>query len=202
MARFRAPPDPRGGHVRIYWEIVDSHAWRALSWADRGLYVALRRKLLNTNNGNIEATLGGMSPAGITSSASLSKGLRSLIAVGLIDKTRQGGIAYGSKVCSLYRFTDEAMLDHPRLGLKAMRATNEWKQFGSIEAANTAIEQANQAARRRPSENDLGVRFLKPAASESESHAVTSDSLPEAAGVLRVQRLKQRTPALNRRNAA
>lgn len=73
MARGKVPADPRGGHIRLYWELVDSVAWRALTWAERGLYLAMRRKLLGTNNGNIEATLGTLRHAGITSSASLAK---------------------------------------------------------------------------------------------------------------------------------
>ncbi len=115
MSRVKAPPDLRGGHVRLYWELVDSVAWRALSWADRGLYIAMRRKLLATNNGNIEATLGTLRHAGVTSSASLAKGLRALMTAGFIAKTRQGGVAYGTKVCSLYRFTDEPVFDLPKL---------------------------------------------------------------------------------------
>lgn len=74
----RPPRDPRGGHTRLYHEIQDSSAWRVLSWAEQGLWLAMRRKLGATNNGNIEATLGGsggLRHSGITSSASLAKGL-------------------------------------------------------------------------------------------------------------------------------
>jgi len=123
-------------------------AWRALSWADRGLYLAMRRKLLSFNNGNIEATLGTLKHAGITSSASLAKGLRALMTAGFIDKTRQGGIAYGTKVCSLYRFTDEAVLAHPKLELKAQPATNDWQKFAKLADVRAALRQAHVAARR------------------------------------------------------
>ena len=44
MARVKTPPDPRGGHVRIYWELFDCPAWRALSHADVRVYLTLRRK--------------------------------------------------------------------------------------------------------------------------------------------------------------
>ncbi|HEX7381080.1 MAG TPA: hypothetical protein VF265_02890, partial [Nevskiaceae bacterium] len=47
------------------------------------------------NNGNIEATLGALKHAGITSSATLAKGLRALSVAGFIAKTRQGGVAWG-----------------------------------------------------------------------------------------------------------
>lgn len=136
------PEMNRGGHVRLYWDMIDSMAWRALSWVEKGLYVAMRRKLKGTNNGNIEATLATLKHAGITSPATLSKSLKSLQAVGLIAKTRQGGIAYGSKVCSLYRFTDEPTFEHPKLGIKALRATNEWQKLKTLAEARAAIKAA------------------------------------------------------------
>lgn len=138
----------RGGHVRLYWDMIDSMAWRALSWVEQGLYIAMRRKLKGTNNGNIEATLATLKHAGITSPATLSKGLKSLQAVGLIAKTRQGGIAYGSKVCSLYRFTDEQTFEFQKLGVKACKATNEWQRFKNLAEARAAIK----AAQARPVE--------------------------------------------------
>lgn len=82
--------DPEGGHVRLYWKLLDSPAFLSLSWADRCLYLALKRKMNGSNNGNIEASLGSLRAAGFTSSATLAKGLRALLTVGLIDKTRQG----------------------------------------------------------------------------------------------------------------
>ncbi len=140
----------RGGHIRLYWDLLDSLAWRALSWVEKGLYIAMRRKLRQTNNGNIEATLATLKHYGITSPATLSKGLKSLQAVGLIAKTRQGGIAYGSKVCSLYRFTDEQTFEHPKLGVKACKATNDWQKFKTLGEARAAIK----AAQARPAGTD------------------------------------------------
>ncbi len=140
----------RGGHIRLYWDLLDSLAWRALSWVEKGLYIAMRRKLRQTNNGNIEATLATLKHYGITSPATLSKGLKSLQAVGLIAKTRQGGIAYGSKVCSLYRFTDEQTFEHPKLGVKACKVTNDWQKFKTLGEARAAIK----AAQARPAGTD------------------------------------------------
>ena len=45
MKRDKPPPDPRGGHVRVYWALIDSPAWSALSATDQRAYVALRRPL-------------------------------------------------------------------------------------------------------------------------------------------------------------
>lgn len=141
----RKPEDPRGGHIRLYWALVDSPAWRALSWVDQGLYIAMRRKLRATNNGNIEATLATLRHADITSPATLSKSLRALQTMGLIAKTRQGGIAHGVKHCSLYRFTDEPVFDMPKLGIKAERITNEWQEFKTLAEANAALKAAHDA---------------------------------------------------------
>lgn len=148
----RKPEDPRGGHIRLYWALIDSPAWRALAWVDQGLYIAMRRKLKGTNNGNIEATLATLRHADITSPATLAKGLRVLQALGFIDKTRQGGIAQGVKHCSLYRFTDEPVFDQPRIGVTARPATNEWRAFQTLEEARAAASRASQTMGRPPPE--------------------------------------------------
>jgi predicted transcriptional regulator len=139
MKAGKAPKDPRGGHVRLYWELVDSPAWRALSHADVRVYLAMRRKLGSTNNGNINATLAEMRHAGISSSSTLSSALHRLEALGFIEKTRQGGIAAGGKVCSLYRFSDESTYDIPKVGVQASKPINGWKAFDSIAKAKAAV---------------------------------------------------------------
>lgn len=189
MARVKVPADPRGGHIRLYWELVDSVAWRALSWADRGLYIAMRRKLLGTNNGNIEATLATLRHAGVTSSASLSKGLRALMTAGFIDKVRQGGVAYGQKVCSLYRFTDEPVFDLPKLSIKAMPATKDWERFTKVAEVRAALAAAHAAAK-RPTAKKAPLRGVNRARSDSEWKASVSDSIPEAEAAAFVHRLK------------
>lgn len=191
MARGKVPADPRGGHIRLYWELADSVAWRALTWAERGLYLAMRRKLLGTNNGNIEATLGTLRHAGITSSASLAKGLRSLMTAGFIAKTRQGGIAYGNKVCSLYRFTDERVCDFPKLDIRAMPATRDWTKFEKLAEARAALREAHRAAK-RPADG-VGSSLQKPKRSRSLSawKASVPDSIPEQEATASLHRLKQ-----------
>jgi hypothetical protein len=48
--------DDMGAHARLYESIVNSPAWLALPFSTRALYVQLRVKLKQTNNGNIDAT--------------------------------------------------------------------------------------------------------------------------------------------------
>ena len=133
------PKDPRGGHVRLYWVILDSPAWRTLTHADVRVYLAMRRKLGKTNNGDINATLAEMKHAGISSSSTLSTALRRLEALGFIEKTRQGGIAFGGKLCSLYRFTDESTYEIAKAGVRAGNATNGWEQFKTLAESRAAV---------------------------------------------------------------
>ena len=164
MARYKPQPDPRGGHARIYWEILDSPAWRALTHADVRVYLAIRRRLGKTNNGNISATLTDCAHHGIKSSSTLAAALYRLEALGFISKTRQGGIAAGGKVCSLYRFTDEPTFDIPKVHVKAEPASNDWKAF-------TSLAHARSALRTVPSKNTSKVRPSKHSASTIEADA-------------------------------
>lgn len=158
-------------------------AWRALDWSCMGLYVAMRRRLQSTNNGNISATLGDLKHYGVKSSATLAKGLRTLQAVGLLAMTRQGGIAFGQKVCSLYRFTDEPVFEQPKLGIKAYPSTNEWQRFTTLADALAAVRIAHQ--------NASGLQKLKRTASEIEASGRFHASDSEAVGAPLVQKLKQ-----------
>lgn len=192
----KIPKDPRGGHVRLYWILIDSMAWRALGWADQGLYVAMRRKLGSTNNGNIEATLGGsggLRHAGITAPSSLARGLRALMAVGLIVRTREGRLSQGKKICNLFRFTDEPTYDISGVGVKAGPATNEWRNFTNLAHAQSAIAAAHKAAKtgspaRR--KNAASVQPLKGVNSTIESTSRFPSSTIEAGGLAPVQPLK------------
>jgi hypothetical protein len=142
MGRATRYVDPNGGHVRLYWKLLDTAAYLALSWPARALYVDLRRKLMGTNNGNIDATLTTLKHRGWKSSATLHYALKELIGVGLIAQTRQGGIAYLSKQCSLYRFTDCAVLEQPKIGVAAMKAPNDYLRFGKLSETKAIVREA------------------------------------------------------------
>ena len=187
----KKPSDPRGGHVRLYWSLLDSIAWRAVAYTSQCVYIVMRRRLQSTNNGNISAALGDMKHYGISTSATLAKALRELQTVGLIAVTRQGGIAYGRQVCSLYRFTDEAVYEHPKVGVKAQQATNDWQRFTKLAEAEAEIKQAH-ANVKRP-QNKSGVQILKRTDSDSEALGRFNDSDSEAVAVSLVQKVKQAT---------
>lgn len=157
--------DPFGGHIRLYWRILDSPAWRALSHADVRVYLAMRRKLLGSNNGDINATLAEMKHAGITSSSTLATALHRLEALGFIGKTRQGGIAAGGKLCCLYRFTDQPTFDIPRIGQRASKASNEWKGFKTLAEAAGAVQcfKRENTVKVRPAERTGSTIEARPA---------------------------------------
>ena len=187
MKRSSPPKDPRGGHVRLYWGILDSPAWRVLTHADVRVYLALRRKLGRTNNGDINATLSEMRHAGISSSSTLSSALRRLEVLGFIEKTRQGGIAFGGKLCSLYRFTDEPTFEIAKAGVKAGAATDEWRRFNNMGEARASV-------RLLTAKNKAKVRQSNRSASAIESEGGFSASTIERVGTAPV-RLSNRKAA-------
>ncbi len=164
MGRYQGkkPKDPRGQFIRIYHEIVNSPSWQSLSASSIRVYLAMRVSLNGYNNGDISATLSKLKAYGISSSATLSKALKELEALGLIEKTRQGGIAVGNKYCSLYRFTDEVVFDHPKKGIVAQAATNDWKLISNKAQARTLIKNLVHK------DKNKGLRSLKQIDSKSE----------------------------------
>ena len=106
MAKAKRPPDPNGRYVKVYTSLLNSPAYRVLSSSAKALFWDLREKINGTNNGNISAALSDMKHKGWTASATLSKALYELRAVGLIRVTRAGGFKQGTRVPNLYRFTD------------------------------------------------------------------------------------------------
>lgn len=154
MARLR-PKDQRGGHVRIYWALVDSPAWIALSFSQQALYIACRRKLTANSNGNLAFTLAGLAAQGFAASSStLASGLRALQAVGFIAVTREGGkVNRGQAIPTLYRFTDEASHEWVRLDIPMTKPTNEWQHFATVQTATEAIKAAETNARKDHARN-------------------------------------------------
>lgn len=112
-------------HVKIRNDVLRSKAWAAISPMSRSLYVDLRSWMFTGANGDIEATNKTLSALGYKKS-SLSKSLYELQAAGLIAKTRNGGVADGSKVCCLYRFTDFPVIAIPKKGIHASKATYDY----------------------------------------------------------------------------
>lgn len=190
----KKPGDPRGSHTRLYHDIQDSPAWQCLTHAERTLWLCMRRKLMGSNNGNIEATLNAVRHYGIKSPSTLAKGLRSLEALGLISKTRQGGIAFGQRVCSLYRFTDVETFDIPKIGIKACKASNEWHLIARKSQGMAKLEAAHeQACRHATQQNqkiESGLQKSKLSTSNFEAMGHSNASKNEQGDGLTLQKTK------------
>ncbi|OTP67331.1 hypothetical protein [Caballeronia sordidicola] len=126
-------------HIRVRLDILNSPAWRTLSFTARALFMDMRAGLRSTNNGDINAALGTLSHKGWTSRTTILKAVGELTALGFIAKTRQGvgGPTTGS--CNLFRFTDVPTYDQPRLGVNACKATFEYLAFKTLEEAEQAL---------------------------------------------------------------
>lgn len=113
--------------MRLYWAVLDSPAWNALSATDQRAYTALRRPLGKSNNGDLSLPLSRARHYGITSPSTLAKALRALVAVGLIAVTRRGGCTRGGqRLPTLYRFTDERVYAPGKL-IEDYKTTDDWK---------------------------------------------------------------------------
>ena len=131
--------DPRGRHVRIYCDLLNSHAWRCLSFSARALFVDLRASLGKNNNGDVSAAYSDLRHRGWRSKTVLARSLHELLALGFIDRTRTGGVEFGSKVCSLYAFTDIEVYAMPSKGVEARNVTHAYRDFATITEAQTAL---------------------------------------------------------------
>lgn len=139
MAKTKYTKDPNGAHSRIYHSLHDTVAFRVLSGNAVKLYVDMRRKLLATNNGNLSAALSDLKHQGWSSSSTLSKSIYQLRSLGFIALTREGGLKQGTRVCSLYRFTDQDVYEQPKVGVQGCKATHDYMQYKNIADAQKAL---------------------------------------------------------------
>ncbi|MBB0022646.1 hypothetical protein [Ralstonia pickettii] len=128
-------------HIRIRLDILNSPAWRVLSFTARALYMDMRASLRSTNNGDINAALGTLTHKGWNSRTTILKAIGELITLGFIAKTRQGlgGPTNGS--CSLYRFTDVPTYEQRKVGVSGSKATFEYLAFKTVGEAEQALRE-------------------------------------------------------------
>jgi len=140
--------DKRGHSLRIYDDIFDSPAFRALSPHDVLAYLALLRVLRGSNNGDLSLPLTRAKQCGINHHLTLARSLRALCAVGLVAVTRRGGCTRGGqRLPNLYRVTDWDCYEIPKFHLEAIAATNDWKGIKTITQALERISAAEISAK-------------------------------------------------------
>jgi hypothetical protein len=141
--------DPMGHHIRLYSQIYDSPAYKALSPTDVMAYLALRRDLKSTNNGDLSLTLTKSKERGICHHITLARSLRALCAVGLIYQTRKGGATRGGqRLPSLYAVTDVDVFALPKKHIEAQKASNAWRKVTSAEEGRAMIAKAEINAKK------------------------------------------------------
>jgi len=179
MAKYpaKALPDPNGGHIRLYWTVFDSPAWKALTPQQRFAYIAIQRFLNSSNNGTLHLTLKEAKHAGIKSSATLAKALRNLVAVGLLSVTREGGCERdGERLPTLYAVTHLPVYDQPRHMVEARKPTHDWKGVASISHARCLIRQANERAKEGHEKRKTKTALQKLAPTPSAIEAVARET--------------------------
>lgn len=189
-------------HFRIRADVADSPAWRVLSFPAKALYVDLRAKLRSNNNGNISAALSEMKHRGWNSSATLAGALYQLLALGFILKTRGGGVERGSKVCSLYGFSDLEVNAFAREAIERRKATFEYRQYQTIAEAKNALRAGVAALREGALARKRECARGKNGASDSEAVKAPSASDSEAVSKSLLQKMKQTARSQIRLEAA
>ncbi|MDR8396982.1 hypothetical protein NE850_11590 [Paraburkholderia sp. USG1] len=188
MATRKKEIDPRGSWTKLYAEMITCHAYRALSMPARCLMWDMKSMLNGTNNGSIGAPFSVMKKQfGWNSSATVSKALYELRAMGFIAITKQGGFKEGARVCSLYRFTDQPVYEHKQSGRQAEGRTYDYDNthFKSLAEAKAllAVRVAEyQSEGRRRQKKKLPVQEVNRSSSSSEPEARFSGSLNEQGG--------------------
>ena len=174
--------DPNGRHVRVYVSLLNSPAWRELGQSASRLFMDMRATVAGTNNGNVSATLSDMKHRGWRSSATLSKALYELRTMGFIAVTREGGLKMGTRVCTLYRFTDLEVYEQRKVGVQACKATHDYRRFETVRDAKRALEEGleklrSSGAKKRAPRKKSPVQKLKRIDSETEptSRSIASE---------------------------
>ncbi|MCY0389136.1 hypothetical protein OVY01_18480 [Robbsia sp. Bb-Pol-6] len=164
--------DPQGRHIRVYVKLLHSPAWRVLGFSAKALFTDLRAIVTGTNNGNISAALSDMKHKGWTAPTTLAKALYELRAMGFIAVTVEGGLRQGTRVPSLYRFTDLEVFEQPKVGVLAMKATHDYARFESVREAEQALAEGFeklQAAGRKKQQSNKKTPVQKMYRSNTES---------------------------------
>ena len=85
--------------------VMDAPAFMNCRPSALKLLLDLSRQLNGRNNGGLIATFSKMKERGWRSTSTLEAAKKELISAGLIEQTRQGGLAQGARVPSLYAVT-------------------------------------------------------------------------------------------------
>ena len=95
-------PSTKHPYAALEHRVIDSPAYRALTYSARSLLTMLTRQLTKDNNGHLQATFKYLKEYGFDSERTIGRGIKELIAHGFVCRTRLGGYQQGP---SLYAVT-------------------------------------------------------------------------------------------------
>lgn len=162
MSKKQKFQDPNGRHIRVYCSLLNSAAYRVLGPAAKALFIDMRAKVTGTNNGDLSAALSDMKHQGWTASATLSKALYELRAMGFLAITRSGGLRQGTRVPHLYRFTDLDVYEMPKVGVQAMKATHDYQRYDTLHAAEHALREGVKALKEEGRQKQITKKKIPP----------------------------------------
>ncbi|MDE2256874.1 MAG: helix-turn-helix domain-containing protein [Xanthomonadaceae bacterium] len=97
-----------GRHVRLYYWLMGTAAWRDLDTVARAAYVELAERYNGSNNGRVGLSVRTLAEALHVSRATAGRALRSLEEHGFIVTTQRGAFSYKTRHASEYRLTEFA----------------------------------------------------------------------------------------------
>ncbi|OZB45958.1 MAG: hypothetical protein B7X31_00050 [Thiomonas sp. 13-66-29] len=203
MGKSQPPKDPLGQHVRVYYRLMDCHAWRALPPAARALWLDLCRQAGATKNGTCGTHLkdsqgdrSGLHGRGWASHHTVLRAARELECLGFIEKEVQGGKAGGGKTPNLWSLTHLDVFDMPHKGIKAHSARHTYQRWQSVEQAREALRTMH--AQEKSKRQNLPLQAADSALSDPEltAHSAKQPKAKEQKLPLAGDGKKRRKPSI------
>ena len=121
---------PGDHYALIPAKVARSLAYRSLSASALRLLTLALTQYTGRNNGDIALTRSALEQYGYTSADTLTRALKQLRHTGLLQLTRQGGLANGGTIPNLYAFTWLPIPENPKLEIRTpAKASNAWETF-------------------------------------------------------------------------
>ena len=87
--------------VKLNWELIDSKAWKSLNSHSVQIYIEIKRKFNGRNGNNLSFTYSEAEQ--LMARNTFSKAINDLVAHGIIDVVRSGGLY---RQCNIFALSD------------------------------------------------------------------------------------------------
>jgi hypothetical protein len=160
----------------VYDEVMRSQAWHAVPHFAKVLYLGIAAQFRGANNGDMDFPASKARLYDI-SQKELAAGIPLLEQAGLIERTRQGRLAGGKKLCSLYALTcwPIAASDKYDLPLVVQRpASNAWARWAPPPEWSQVVRAAKHKAAGRKFQTPHGGNGSHPHVGNGEDASHSS----------------------------